>query len=331
MKRLLSLFLIILAANSMTAAAEEYFTLPEIREQSSDGWHKTYTDKFGRMIVVDIDIDVYGEQVAPVLEVGWGEYGKAVEDRMFKLDNNQPIGNLKAAKKRGGTSKYVYESVSNMNIDIQQKYGKEYGNELTLHEVYDFTTEKIKEQNLPIYDYLYETPMQFSLVYSINENTNEILVPAFYIVELQMKKRGLPIFNHVSESYLNRPTPFYFPSISIVVESESSYSIIERIFEEQKVIADDIPLCALNTVIQNIEKNIESGYIQNVISLRFGYSIYNDPSIVDVKRYSGYDAECYYLVPSWIIECAIVDNPKKDFEFCRSNTILRKIREERRS
>lgn len=40
MKRLLSLFLIILAANSMTAAAEEYFTLPEIREQSSDGWHK---------------------------------------------------------------------------------------------------------------------------------------------------------------------------------------------------------------------------------------------------------------------------------------------------
>ena len=137
--------------------------------------------------------------------------------------------------------------------------------------------------------------MQFSLVYSINENTNEILVPAFYIVELQMKKRGLPIFNHVSESYLNRPTPFYFPSISIVVESESSYSIIERIFEEQKVIADDIPLCALNTVIQNIEKNIESGYIQNVISLRFGYSIYNDPSIVDVKRYSGYDAECYYL------------------------------------
>lgn len=128
-----------------------------------------------------------------------------------------------------------------------------------------------------------------------------------------MKKRGTH-FNHVSESYLNRPTPFYFPSISIVVESESSYSIIERIFEEQKVIADDIPLCALNTVIQNIEKNIESGYIQNVISLRFGYSIYNDPSIVDVKRYSGYDAECYYLVPSWIIECAIVDNPKKDYE-----------------
>lgn len=35
---------------------------------------------------------------------------------------------------------------------------------------------------------------------------------------------------------------------------------------------------------------------------------------MDVKRYSGYDAECYYLVPSWIIECAIVDNPKKDYE-----------------
>lgn len=77
MKRLLSLFLIILAANSMTAAAEEYFTLPEIREQSSDGWHKTYTDKFGRMIVVDIDIDVYGEQGCPSTRSWMGRIWKS--------------------------------------------------------------------------------------------------------------------------------------------------------------------------------------------------------------------------------------------------------------
>ena len=55
----------------------------------------------------------------------------------------------------------------------------------------------------------------------------------------------------------------------MIATNFDQYSLL-KFEKEQKVIADDIPLCALNTVIQNIEKNIESGYIQNVISLRFG-------------------------------------------------------------
>ena len=54
------------------SVAQEYFTLPEIREQSAKGWHKTYTDKYGRETIVDIDVEVYGEDTAPVLKVGWG-------------------------------------------------------------------------------------------------------------------------------------------------------------------------------------------------------------------------------------------------------------------
>ena len=49
-------------------AAQEYYTLPEIREQAKDGWHETYTDKYGRETVVDIDVEVYGGENAPVLK-----------------------------------------------------------------------------------------------------------------------------------------------------------------------------------------------------------------------------------------------------------------------
>ena len=50
------------------------------------------------------------------------------------------------------------------------------------------------------------------------------------------------------------------------------------------------------------------------MSLRFGYVVYNDPNIKNVERASGLDAECYYLVPSWVMECAFVENPKKDYQ-----------------
>ena len=70
----------------------------------------------------------------------------------------------------------------------------------------------------------------------------------------------------------------------------------------------------MDKIIQSIEPKIKAGYIQNVVALRFGYSIYNDPTIEKVEQFSGYDADCYYLVPSWIIECAYVDKPKKDYQ-----------------
>ena len=55
----------------------------------------------------------------------------------------------------------------NMKVDLDQKYGEEYGNELTLREAYDLTMKILKEHEMPIYDYLYELPRKFSVVYKV--------------------------------------------------------------------------------------------------------------------------------------------------------------------
>ena len=62
----------VFAAGALLAGADAEFrcgagipTLPEIREQAKDGWHETYTDKYGRETVVDIDVEVYGGENAP--------------------------------------------------------------------------------------------------------------------------------------------------------------------------------------------------------------------------------------------------------------------------
>ena len=68
MKRVFAAGALLLALTPNFAAAQEYYTLPEIREQAKDGWHETYTDRYGRETVVDIDVEVYGEETAPVLK-----------------------------------------------------------------------------------------------------------------------------------------------------------------------------------------------------------------------------------------------------------------------
>ena len=55
-------------------AGAGYYTLPEIGEQAKDGWHETYTDRYGREIQVDIDADVFGEQTAPLIKAGFPQY-----------------------------------------------------------------------------------------------------------------------------------------------------------------------------------------------------------------------------------------------------------------
>ena len=61
------------------------------------------------------------------------------------LERNPPIDTLMKAKQHGGKSMYIYEFEKNMKVDLDQKYGEEYGNELTLREAYDLTMKILKE------------------------------------------------------------------------------------------------------------------------------------------------------------------------------------------
>lgn len=107
MKVLALIFLVsILGGSSIAIAAEGYYTLPEIRKQATQGWHETYTDKYGRTRQVDIDIDVFGEETAPVIKACWGELQE------FSFSENEPRAAIKEARiKRKGVSIYPYEDM----------------------------------------------------------------------------------------------------------------------------------------------------------------------------------------------------------------------------
>ncbi len=55
------------------------------------------------------------------------------------------------------------------------------------------------------------------------------------------------------------------PAITITMKNQNEYSIYEPILEEEEALADDIPLCSLDKVIQSIESKIKEGYIQMLL------------------------------------------------------------------
>ena len=85
-------FFVSLLANGL---AQEYYTLPEIKEQVKEGWHETCADKYGREIQVNVDVDVFGEQMAPLIKAGFPQHD------IYYADKNCPYNTVSNVKRTG--------------------------------------------------------------------------------------------------------------------------------------------------------------------------------------------------------------------------------------
>lgn len=288
--------------------AQEYCTLPQLREQAKEGWHETYTDKFGREVVVGIDVQVFGGESAPVLKVGFPEY------KELRIDNNNPYMTVSSnVTGKGGRRTHIYRTFGE-RIDLDEAYGVSYGNALTLREMYAFMAELMEQNGIEVSDFVCDQPGLFDVLCNVNRTTGEAITPAFYQVDLWQKMNELPILAHVNDSFFTQGWPHYTPRASFMMSNRSSFDLFVGSMLLQEEMAVDIPLCMLERVIANIEKKIEEGYIQKIFSLRFGYALFNDPNNPENRR-SAYDADCFYAVPSWVLECVYMRNPKDTFKY----------------
>lgn len=306
--RITILVALLLALVCTAVSAQEYYTLPEIREQAETGWHETYTNKYGRTRQVDIDIEVFGEERAPVIKACWGD-----PDVLRFQGEKDPYGEITEEVDKGrGERVFLYSSVRGMTVDLDQKYGEAYGNDLTPREVYAFIEQCLQERGVD-QDYIWERPNTFSLVYGQHKKSGEVLVPPVYYIWLWPQEQGLPILGHVGFSFQrNIDAAFSFPRLMIWMRDQENYSCAAFDFDVQEVLAEDIPLCSVDRVIEGARKMIEDGHICQVLSLRFGYAVYTDPDYQMKSGETAFDMPAGYLVPSWVLECYILNNPKVD-------------------
>ena len=309
------LLALLLALVCTAASAQEYYTLPEIREQAAAGWHETYTDKYGRQTAVDIDIQVFGDEKAPVLKIGLPDY-----QEYTKVENN-PYLSVTNVKKRGGQRTIVYEAFGE-KIDFDHVYGNEYGNNSTPGEAYSFLKKHLEEQGISSEGFVWETPKSFQVLCCTSQATGEAISAPFYFIRLWPELQNKPLLTHVMASFKKDGWPNYTPELTYMFRGEDEYAIGVSTFEEREMIEEDIPLCSLEKIIQSAKEQIEAGYIQNVISLCFGYVVYNDPSIQSKKPVSIYDVDYCYAVPGWVLECQWVDTPQMDYSDTSSVTCM---------
>ena len=324
---------LLLALTPNCAAAQAYYTLPEIKEQAKDGWHETYTDKYGRETAVDIDVEVYGNDKAPIIKITDAGYrvdqsalwsGEKAESDRFVIEKNYPYLTVENVKRKGGRRTHFFHAFGKA-VDLDRPYGAELGNDLTVREMYAFMAAILERNGLDLSgDFEYAHPMEFDMMCNINQTTMQPVTPPFYYIRLWAKMNGLPIMAHAMESFNRAGWPMYEPDFTMMMMNEESYSILLTTMKETERVAEDIPLCSVQTVIKNLEEEIKSGHLQKVYTLRFGYALYNEPGHANYRRDLEIDSQAdYYAVPSWIMECAYMDNPKDTWVEYDEETLFR--------
>ncbi|MDO5299232.1 MAG: hypothetical protein Q4F18_07365, partial [Clostridia bacterium] len=235
---LVALMFILLCAAGL---AQEYYTLPEIREQAAEGWHETYTDKYGRTRQVDIDIEVFGEENAPVIKACWGEPYRYD----FEGEVAPGLSVIEAREKGKGKTIKPYEGVRGVSVNLDQKYAEKYGNDLTVGEVYAFLQEMMQEKGIN-QEYTWDRPYKFSITYSENKKNGDILIPAYYDIDLWQEEYGLPILTHVGWSFERDISgPIANPGLGFAMRNRDEYFGYIIDFDVKEILAEDIPLCSV--------------------------------------------------------------------------------------
>ena len=336
MKKSKMMFLVLFACLlfPFVGQAQEYYTLPEIQEQAAAGWHETYTDKYGRETVVDIDVEVFGEDVAPVLRIAnayyepnfdileEGEIAEKVEENgRFSVYKNQPYASICGKNRKDGRRTDIYTSYGK-RVEYDRSYLADYENDLTVGEAYEFTRAYLEKHGLNPDEFHYEYPKEFYAICSISQSKKTPVTPGFYLMDLTQKFYDMPVLTHAMYSFENMGWPYYTPCFHIQIRNENEYDFCIEAMKEVEKLAEDIPLCSFEKVIETIETQIEAGKIQQVFSLQFGYTLYNKPGL-KLPRGTSWNEADYYAVPSWVVKCVYLPNGKKNMSD-EVNALLKK-------
>ena len=322
MKRVFAAGALLLALTPNFAAAQDYYTLPEIREQAKDGWHETYTDKYGRETVVDIDVEVYGGEKAPVLKTKPAWYAVQPEKLDAGAEGRNEHGQIVIWHQNpadfvfGGRSSEKPLIVCHNYYDrlaLDTVYGAEYGARNTLRDLTTRLYALLAQQNVEI-QLVEDRPLEFSVRCRVDKSTGEVVQPACNMAFFMQKLNDLPVLTHVMRTFDKQSWPEFCAQVYFGMRAADEYVLSVDALEETEKLAEDIPLCAWTTVRSALEQQIEQGHLRQVFDVEFGYALYNDPN-GDFSVPSIYDVACYYAVPSWVVHGIYMDNPKQAFVY----------------
>ena len=306
-KKVLTFIILFVLCRLNTGLCQEYLRLEQLKQQTPPRWVETYQDRYGRSTEVDIDIQIHGNTDAAIYKL------KLPYNQEIRCSNNNPYNSVENVRRKGGRRTHIYTSFGE-KIDVYFPYGKDYGNNMTPSEMYAFLGERLADEGIDLEEFECTYPAQFDVLCNLSQSDGHTIASAFYHMELLQKINEMPLLTHAIASFKKRGSPDFCPNLTFLMRNENEYSLYVNKMSVESVVAEDIPLCSFEKIQKTIEEKIEKGYIQRIYSLKFGYSIYNAKRKGN-KPLAAYDAECYYAVPSWVIDCVYMVDPKKTFDY----------------
>lgn len=301
--------LFMLTMLSTSTAKAEYYSVQEIRQQTSIGWHETY-EAHGRTIQVDIEVSVPSVDTIPILQIKYPEqrntdflaqkgYGRVnlpgwfaggVEEGQYGPEFN-PRVSAKSSK----------SELPIKDIDWDQAYAE--GNRLTLRDADIFMNEKLKllfgdDAQIELYRVILQGRLR-----EYNEKTGEYGEPlrelGSYELHYYPMLRGIPLIMNAVNTFQTRVNNvsgewgMWRCEVIGTIYTPNDFNVLFSLREEAGMEMEDSPLCSFDTVKEVYEELINKGQIRDVYSVRLGYVCYQDPRSKDI----------FWAVPSWVMEC----------------------------
>ena len=314
MKHFLALLLALLLP--LGAAAEEYCTIAQLRSQAPARWTQTYATPW-RDISVDAPMLLPQVDALPVITVAY--------------DLNDAVsasGRWEVRRSPGGAL-----SIDIGSVDDQRPRGTFHGTKY--YAPYDTATfapgsrEDVTAALLEAEAMLRDCGMPEGLfdltcpaevdVWWITDRQGKQVGRCEYCLSLRQSLNGIHLLGH---AFLGMPGSMregkggeYSASVGAMLRyiSGEHASFHGDTLRETGRVAEDMPLCGFDRVLEAMEQEITAGRLRRVDEVELCYILYNVPGAArDPGRFWRRDA-AFYAVPTWLVSGIYMEEPARDW------------------
>lgn len=321
MKRMttFALALLLCCTCSLSARAEAaLYAIRDLPGMTPDRWQATY-EAHGRTIAIDAPIHIPDVQAAPVLAVrcappvpeplyselkAWctqslrqdsvNRYAFLSNDFRTGVTHKTPPGWGKTRDSQYLQGTMGWNSTALFDQDPNAAYAE--ANPLTLAEAVRIAQEKVAVlfpdavltlQHAAVFDRNFWV--------STHEPINE---KGRYYLELAQVFHGIPMEASIRAAFFRRPISdadyrlYRRGFVTATVYDEDAWSFSSQLYQEVRVLHEDIPLLPFGAVMDRVEEKIRSGHVRWVDKVSLGYVAFDSEA-----------EEEQVLVPAWVVWC----------------------------
>ena len=310
---------------STVYAESDLVAITQLTQATSPLWQQSY-NAYGRTIDIDVKISIPTTDRIPIIIV---QAAFPIPEPM----NSELVNKYESANKKDKVYSYGFESTdysTYMEHQIPPAWGKtkdiDYNektmgvNEYELYE-YDINQAYAPNNNLTLkeatdiaFKHLQELFPDINLILDTvsidggtywRKNNKPIQKQTGYNLNMRQCFYNTPIMAGIRETFSNKGGTNWETidrgTMYGTVYSDSSWYVWARLYQEKRIISDDLPLIPFDTIKEKVESLINKGCIRRIFSVTLGYVQYE----TDISTEQA-------LFPCWVIWCEYHSTPQSE-------------------